>query len=137
MATLKERLTWWLGLNIGLALTPLLFNAFSGAGVGWTTAIGHGELILIAVAVGGLGLAGAARSSPKRGDLRELRAFVVVGGILFVFSSGLVYADNFRAVADGETPAVELKSYVLLGLATGLGAMAEFLLFRVDEEQTR
>lgn len=136
MATLRERLIWWLGLNVGLALTPLLFNAFSGSGVGWDKAIAHGELIIVAVAIGGLSIATAAIAAPAGSALRELRAFLSVGGIIFVLSSGLVYADNFRADAEGKHPSVGVKSYLLLGFAVVLGIATVFLGHRVDEERS-
>jgi uncharacterized membrane protein len=137
MPTLRERLIWWLGLNVGLALTPLLFNAFSGSGVGWETAIGHGELILVAVAIAGLSLASTAIASPANSALRELRALLAIAGIIFVLSAGLLYADNFRALADGGNPSVEAKSYFLFGLAVVLGTSTVYLGHKVEEERSR
>src|SRR4051812_26356751 len=117
MTGLGERFIWWIGLNFGLVLTPLVFNAFSGSGVGWQEAIRHGELMIVAVAIGGLGLATAVAADTIRSSLRELRALLCVGGMIFILADGLLYADNYRAVAEGKHTAVATQSYCLIAFA--------------------
>src|SRR4051812_9258752 len=97
--SLRERLIWWAGLNLGLVLTPLFFNAFSSSGVGWHRAIEHGELILVSVAVAGVAVVSAVAAGPVAQRLGELRAALVVGGLIFILAAGLLYADSFRDVA--------------------------------------
>src|SRR4051794_8217616 len=132
--SLRERLIWWAGVNLGLVLTPLFFNAFSSSGVGWQRAIEHGELMLVAVAVAGVAVVSAIEAKPPTARWREVRAALIVGGLTFILTAGLLYADAFRAIADQRDVSVIGESYVVLPLAVLIGAIGVALSHRSDLE---
>lgn len=132
--TFRERLIWTVGLNVLLPLAPVGYNAFSPAGVGWHQAIRHGEILLVSIASAAIAIAGASLANPKRDGLREVKAALIVGGVLFMTAGGFLYADNFRSVQQGEGSIVSWLSGVALIASTGFAWVTAWLVYHCGEE---
>jgi hypothetical protein len=126
------KLILWVSVGVGVSVVCLAWGPIGGD-VTWTSAIGHGQLVLVAVTLtaGSVGYCSMVSASA---GLKLLKAIVIGLGIVDLVLSIGIYA-SFSDPTHGSSHSPRLvatTSYVLLASSIVIGIASTYLTHRED-----
>jgi hypothetical protein len=135
---LLNRLIVRVFVGLGLGVASLLWRPLAGTSH-WTREIYRGELMLLAVATLGTGIAQAALAKVQQGFARTLRVLVIGPGIFLLVITLGVYSEHRSRVAlpggrHPSFPAAAATSYRFAVAAIMVAMAATYLTYRSDVE---